>query len=314
MQQVVALPPPPSPTVGAIYAAYEAEARDGFRDHLGASLIGRECERAIWYSWRWAKKVAFEGRILRLFGTGHIEEKRLIADLRKTGATVLDVDPDTGRQWTFRAGGGHFGGSADAIAVGLLEAPKTWHIVEIKTHNRKSFAALRKHGVEKSKPEHHAQMQVYMHQFDVDRAMYVAICKDTDEIVVERVKRDHEFGLRMVAKAERIIASATPPPRISDDPAWYICRFCDYHDICHGDAPAERNCRTCLQSTSKDGGSWVCARWEWRIGFRDQLAGCWAHLYIPDLVHGEVIEASTDGFVRYKMRDGSEWTDEEKEQ
>ena len=47
------LPPPPAPTLEAIYAAYVADADDGFRDHLGASIIGKECRRALWYDFRW---------------------------------------------------------------------------------------------------------------------------------------------------------------------------------------------------------------------------------------------------------------------
>ena len=38
------LPSITSPTREAIFAAYEADAGDGFRAHLGASLIGKECE------------------------------------------------------------------------------------------------------------------------------------------------------------------------------------------------------------------------------------------------------------------------------
>ena len=39
------LPNPPTPTLDAIYNAYEASQGDGFRDHLGASLIGKACAR-----------------------------------------------------------------------------------------------------------------------------------------------------------------------------------------------------------------------------------------------------------------------------
>jgi hypothetical protein len=39
---------------------------------------------------------------------------------------------------------GHFGGSMDAVALGIPEAPKTWHLCEFKTHNAKSFADLQK--------------------------------------------------------------------------------------------------------------------------------------------------------------------------
>ena len=87
------LPPPPTPTLDAIYAAYVAEADDGFRDHLGASIIGKDCERALWYDFRWVTRRGFSGRMLRLFDTGKREEDRLVRDLRRTGATVLDADP-----------------------------------------------------------------------------------------------------------------------------------------------------------------------------------------------------------------------------
>jgi Uncharacterised protein family UPF0547 len=155
------LPPPPTPTRSAIYAAYEANRDDGFRDHLGASLIGKHCERALWFDFRWVTPVQFSGRILRLFESGQLEEARLVRNLRATGATVLDRDPETGRQWRVEAHGGHFGGSLDAVAIGLKEAPKTWHVVEFKTHSTKSFFDLTTKGVAQSKPQHWAQMQIY---------------------------------------------------------------------------------------------------------------------------------------------------------
>ena len=47
------LPEAPTPTLTAIYADYEARQGDGFRDHLGASIIGKSCARALWYDFRW---------------------------------------------------------------------------------------------------------------------------------------------------------------------------------------------------------------------------------------------------------------------
>ena len=73
---MVKLPPLPSPTVNAIYAAYEDVRGDGFREHLGASLIGKSCERALWFDFRWATVSRHEGRILRLFETGQRQGRR----------------------------------------------------------------------------------------------------------------------------------------------------------------------------------------------------------------------------------------------
>jgi hypothetical protein len=305
---MVALPAPATPTVTAIYAAYEAAQESGFREHLGASIIGNECERAIWYSWRWTTRARHSGRMLRLFQTGHLAEVRFIADLRRIGVTVMDVDPDTGRQWNVRDETGHFGGSMDGMAQGFQEAPSAWHVCEFKTHGSKSFAGLVKDGVAKAKPAHWAQMQVYMHLSQTTRAFYLAVNKDTDELYQERVKYDAEAALRIMAKAERILRAVEPPARISKDPAWWQCRFCDHAAACHGEAMPERHCRSCLHSLPVAGGEWHCVRHVWNLDRKAQEIGCAAHLYIPALVPGEQVDAGDD-WVSYTMPDGSEWRD-----
>ena len=215
---MTALPETPSPTRDAIFASYEADADTGFRPHLGASQIGKSCERALWYDFRWTTPSRFPGRILRLFETGQLEEARLVRNLRRTGATVLEVDPETGRQWRVEAHGGHFGGSLDAVAFGLIEAPKTWHVLEFKTHSAKSFRELVAKGVAEAKPQHRAQMQIYMHLTGLTRAIYLAVCKDTDDLHVERVRGDGDAAERLLAKADRVIHAPRPPARISEDP------------------------------------------------------------------------------------------------
>jgi len=80
------------------------------------------------------------------------------------------------------------------------------------------------------------QMQTYMHLMGLTRAMYLAVCKDTDDVYVERVEADPAFAQGLLAKAERVIFAATPPPRISTDPAWYQCRMCDHAPVCHAGA------------------------------------------------------------------------------
>ena len=65
------------------------------------------------------------------------------------------------------------------------------------------------------------------------------------------------------------------------------------------------NCRTCLHSTPVEGG-WHCARHDRMRDFGQQLNGCRDHLFIPDLVAGDVVDAADD-FVVYRMKDGSSW-------
>lgn len=277
-----------------IFRAIAEGQEDSRRAHLGASVIGRQCERALWYSFRWARSVRHEGRLLRLFARGQLEEDRIVADLRRIGMTVMEVDPDTGRQWTVRDDGGHFGGSMDGVGLGVPEAPATWHLLEFKTHNSKSFAELVKKGVAAAKPEHHAQMQVYMHLSGLTRALYVAVNKDDDDIHCERVRYDAAEAIRLVEKARRIVSADEPLPRISTDPAFYLCRWCDYRDICHGDDMPERNCRTCMHSTAQPGGTWACAR-DGEMG--DGRAALPCHRFIPPLVPREQVDVRGDTIV-----------------
>ena len=301
------LPAITSLTREAIFAGYEADASDGFRSHLGASLIGKACERALWYDFRWTTKARFEGRVLRLFETGNREEERLVRNLRRTGATVLEVDPETGRQFRVQAHGGHFGGSLDGVALHLLEAPKAWHVLEFKTHSNKSFTDLVAKKVRESKPQHFAQMQIYMHLMGMNRAMYLAVNKDTDDLYVQRVEADVAYAEQLLEKARRIIFAPTPLSRISEEPSWYQCRLCDHADVCHGSRAAEVNCRTCLHSSPVEGG-WHCDRHQKPLSEVDQRTGCEQHLYLPPLVAAAQVDAGDD-WVDYEFSDGVRWRD-----
>lgn len=303
----------PMPTVAAIHRAYEEANDEDRRGYLGASIIGKECERELWLYFRWATEPEkFDGRMLRLFQTGHREEARMVDDLRRAGVEVWDVDPRTGKQFSISNLGGHFKGHLDGVALGILEAPKTPHVLELKTHNTKSFTALRNQGVRKAKPEHYAQMQIYMHHMDLKRAFYLAHNKDTDELYAERIEYDAVAAIGYLARAERIITDERPPARLHGDPEKWPCMFCSQRWTCHGLAWAPRNCRTCLHSSPQmDGdGRWTCARDGRDLSREDQAAGCIHHLYIPDLVPGLQVDADLDrGTVTYELDDGSTFVD-----
>lgn len=297
------------PTVAAIYRAYEDNADTQNRPHLGASLIGRECSRDLWFSFRWVGIKHHAGRILRLFERGQREEAVFVENLRASGVTVYDVNPQTGKQFQFSDIGGHFGGSMDACAQGILEAPKTWHVCEFKTHNAKSFAKLTGEGVEKAKPEHAAQMQCYMRWSGMTRAFYLAVNKDTDELYSERLHYDELTGIKLIEKARRIITSTEPLVRISDRPDWWQCKLCNHYDICHQRKIPAVNCRTCAHATPEldSDGRWTCARYHCDLSVETQRQGaqCPSHLFIPALLPWAAVDAGeAEGWVEYETENG----------
>lgn len=280
-----AIPERRSPTVDAIYRALEDALREDGRPHLGASVLGRECRRALWYAFRWCDDRETEGRALRIFRRGKLEEEQLVADLRAAGCEVITHD-EHGRQYRFSDVGGHVGGSMDGAVLGLKEAPKTWHVVEFKTHNARSFAELKKNGVQKAKPEHWTQCQLYMHWSEMARSFYLAVNKDTDELYAERIEYDRAVAEALVAKARVIVTAPEPLERISEKPEFYVCKFCDARRVCHEKRLPPPSCRTCVHATPElDGDArWSCALYRKDLTEAEQRKGCSDHVYIPALV------------------------------
>lgn len=298
------IPTPPHDIPQLVYAWWKKNGDTGFRAHLGASLIGRSCDRELWYTFRWCVPATFSGLMFRLFNRGQREEAVFVEELRGIGCEVLDGED--GHQFRISHHGGHFGGSLDLALRGIPEAPKTWHVGECKSHNAKSFAKLQKEGVAKAKPDHYAQFNVYCHKTGMDRWLYIAVNKDTDELYYERGSVDTALALKLLARAERIIFSADPPPRLSDDPSYWECKYCDKSDFCHGLSPYPAvNCRTCLHSTPEREGEmrWSCAAWKAdEIPLENQRTGCERHAFLPPLLAAWAYAMdSTDSGVVYRL-------------
>lgn len=301
------IPKPKPSTIAAIDAHYVAMADEWDSLGISVSLAGTECARSLFYEFRWVSPAeTATGMRQRLFERGQDDEEKMIRDLREIGVEVW------GEQEKARAVHGFVRGKLDGIAQGLLEAPKTTHVVECKSLNTKGFNAVKKDGVKKAKPLHHAQIQLYMHIIGLDRGFYYVKCADTQEYWSERVEHDVEFCLRLLATLERVIFNDAPPPRLSDNPDFFGCRFCKHHDVCHHGAMPRVTCRTCIHFQPERGADChvSCSRWSKPLSIAEQKGACPAHLFNPYLIDGEQIDVDEENeIITYRMRDGSIWRD-----
>lgn len=291
-------------TMLAINAYIENHQEDGNRNHLGASVIGRTCGRSLWYLFRWVHEERHLGRILRLFDRGHLEEARFVKWFRDAGIRVWDRDAD-GKQIRIIDCKGHFGGSLDGICKGV---PDLDHdelcLVEFKSHSEKSFNQLLRKKVKLSKPEHYAQMNIYMGKMSLKWGLYAGINKNTDEIYLELLPFDVNNYKRHMDRAEVIIRAAAPPLKINESPGWWQCRFCSYKNICHKGECPEINCRTCCLATPIEDGNWSCAIQQPEV--LEKQVGCGHHIIIPTLVPFEMVNVNEEfHYIEYKAHDGS---------
>ncbi len=291
----MAILPHSKTTSDKIFSHYKESSDDHRRPHLGASIIGKKCSRELWYTFHWAITPDIPGRIYRLFETGKIEENRIIQNLRDIG---IDIQAEkNGEQISFSLFGGHFSGSLDGIASGFTEAPKSKHVLEVKTANGKHFKNLKKHGIKISKPDHYAQCCMYMYALNIDKTYYICVNKNTDEIYQERFPKDPKYAKKLIEKAEKIIFTDGLIPEKSES---YECNWCNYKEICAGNTPADVNCRTCAHSTAEASGIWSCKR-KRKINLINQKSACENHVFSPRFVPLHPINADPGaGWIEYE--------------
>jgi len=260
--------------IDRIYAHYEKQnEKPIYLARIGASGIGDPCLRSIWLSWRAYDDKKFEGRMLRLFSTGHLQEERIQDDLSKAGFQVWTHQED-GNQFTYTDETGHFVCKLDGVIKGVVGAEKTPHDLEIKTHSLKSFEGVTKKGVEKSKPVHFYQMQAGMLFSKLPRALYVALCKNDEHYHIERIYPDKAIQDEIGYKIIKLVEARTPPVGISDDAGAFDCKWCDMKEVCVGKKPI-KTCRSCdhVQVVPKNG-EWLCTLHGNVLSNGEQKAAC----------------------------------------
>lgn len=271
------IPPPiEQEIVDRMYRSYEKkdERPDIYLGRLGSSFIGNECLRQIWLDWRGFARENFNGRMLRLFGTGHWQEDRIVQDLRDAGFNVWNVNEKSGNQFEFTDETGHFITKMDGVIKGVPARESQPHALEIKTHNDKSFKELLKKGVKESKPLHYAQVQITMALAGLSRTIYVALNKNDEQFEVFRIKQDEVEQSKLFKKIETLVEARLRPAGISDDGSSFGCKFCGMKDVCTNKVTPLKNCRTCRMCTPGAEGKWVCEMDRETLPIQKQKIGC----------------------------------------
>jgi hypothetical protein len=244
---MVEIPQITDPTLEAMKLAIETSYKNEPRNYLGASLIGDPCSRKIWYQYNGYEqsKSSFIGIVAA--ECGHAAEKVTAERLRMVKGIELHTHKPDGKQYGWIAYGGKMAGHYDGLICGLIQAPKAIHIWEHKDKNHKKFADFQskknmfgeKRALKNWSEIYYGQAQMNMHYArlggkQIDRhymTVSYAGARDYDSC---RTEYDPAYAETLVNKAYAIIENPSPPKRISEQKDFYLCRFCNFKDICHG--------------------------------------------------------------------------------
>lgn len=249
------------------------------RTYLGISGIADPCPRKIWYNFRWAEDSEIDPRVNRLLNRGHREEKVIVDDLSKIGIKCSKVLED---QDEVSYCHGHIKGHPDGYGENIPDAPKTVHLLEFKTANEKNFKKYLSDGVRKTNPVYYGQICCYMFLKKIDRCLFIVVNKNNDERYYERVEKNHSHAKDLLKRGEDIISSEIPPKKIGG-PSYWICKYCEFYEICHFNKKPALNCRTCKNCDIYENGAWQCSLNSKELSKEDQEKACSSYLMMEGL-------------------------------
>ncbi len=203
------------------------------RDYIGASIMGHDCSRAIWYSGSGMKGRPWPVKTLLKFEDGHRTEDLMAERLRLLPFVRLHSQQ---AEVTL----GFIKGHIDGVIEGLCEsgAPHVW---ECKAVDEDGFKKLQKavtvHGESDAlkhwEPRYYVQAVLYMAGMGLTRH-YLTVCTPGGrDFMAIRARANPAYVKTILERARRIAQSKNPPERLSNRPDHWQCKMCQYTGECH---------------------------------------------------------------------------------
>lgn len=279
------VPIKPQSTLDAIAKIKESKKDDYIRPYLGMSGIGSPCDRENYADFRWLTKRKDPAWLSDAANCGYIAEDEMAKDLRLLPDATLITEgfsnenkDNSASQIEFSDHNGHFKGHADGVILGILEAPKAWHVWEHKDKCiRKKGGAdkfnelmdlIEKYGEKEALEQwdytYYVQAQLYMHYSGYKRH-YLTVTRGVKrQYISVRTEYSKTTALRYIEKAHNVITANNPPDRRYKETYWYCKHFCNHFDWCHKEKPPEKTCRSCKHSVAimdkEHSGLWGCKK------------------------------------------------------
>lgn len=212
------------------------------RTYLGISAIGDQCSRKLWYSYHDGLQEKFDAATIMRFEDGHRSEALIAQRLKDTPGIRLITEDSNGNQIGVEDFDGRFRGHLDGKIQGLVQDPHKWYVWEAKCTNLTKFSKFKNLKADVGEHQtlkqwdgtYYAQAQAYMGYTNICQH-YLTVCtpggREWESVITLFNKSDFDF---IKDKAKRILEAKAPLARLSNDPSWYQCKWCNFRDHCHG--------------------------------------------------------------------------------
>lgn len=201
------------------------------RRYIGASSIGKECNRAIWYGLHNIQGKAISSQLRTTFKIGKILENMILDDVDLLGFDLERPEEINNYLFCRNEDLQIFQGHMDAILYLNRNNPV---VLEVKTCKNSSFNSFKDKGLRGWSETYFAQLQSYMGMAGITSSCLLALNKDTSEYHHEWVDYDEHYYKELVVKAHNIFVAKEAPERINKSPLYWVCAACRFKEACHG--------------------------------------------------------------------------------
>lgn len=216
----------------------ENSSKEKRRNYIGASSIGDKCSRKIWYNYNGYDKEPSNWIGLLAAEDGHATEDLISKRLRLIPSVELYTHDENGCQFGFDLG--FFKGHYDGVIRGILEAPKTWHIYEVKTKEEKFINKLEKlineygekKALEKWNYTYYCQAVLYMYMENLTRHFMIISKPGGRDAISLRTESNNKLAQSLIEKATRIYKSKLEPERAYHSKDYFECSWCNFRNEC----------------------------------------------------------------------------------
>ncbi len=198
--------------------------------YIGASSIGEDCLRKLWYRFNNIPGAEFTAKQLRIFDIGKKLEE-MVKDYMELAGFKL-IRPNKENNFLFCQDETYpiFQGHSDAL---LHINDTNISVLEIKTANHNEYKKFVDLGVKAWEQTYYYQMIAYMGMFKLKNAVIIVINKDDSSWSAEWVEYDDIVYCELKTKASLISTMEKEPSRINDNPCYWVCQMCKYKITCH---------------------------------------------------------------------------------
>lgn len=177
-----------------------------------------KCQRQIFFKFKQAPKEKKDPRIMRIFEAGEWLHRYVYNILYQSKIGAITEVPMPQNEM--------ISGRTDAIIC--LDGEN--YILDIKTINGMQFR-----GLKQAKDEHQFQVQLYMHFFDVKKAILLYIDKDKQELKEFVINYDEDLVKTLLDGLDELkvnLEKDVVPGVLIDYPQNWQCSYCQYRSIC----------------------------------------------------------------------------------